>query len=159
MGGDAAAQTAWMASVDLVNETFIVATPAAVAARIHDPALWRRWWPDLELTVFADRLEAGLRWTVTGALVGSAELWLEPWGDGVIVHHYLRADPTRPGSGTEAVRRRPRQLDRLRRAQAMRSKRHILALKDELEAGRAPGTGRAGLQPEPLPADEPAREP
>lgn len=148
-----------MASVDLVNETFIVAAPGDVAARIRDPELWRRWWPDLELTIFADRGEAGLRWTVTGALVGSAELWLEPWGDGVIVHHYLRADPTRPGSPTEPRHRRRRRLDRLRRAEAVRSKRHILALKDELEAGRPVGTGRAGLQPDPLGVDEPLREP
>lgn len=153
------AQTARMASVDLVNETFIVAAPAAVAASIHDPELWRRWWPDLELTVFADRGAAGLRWTVTGALVGSAELWLEPWGDGVIVHHYLRADPTRPGSPTEPQHLRRRRLDRLRRTQAVRSKGHILALKDELEAGRATGTGRADLQLEPLRVDEPVRDP
>ncbi len=131
-----------MALVELVDETFVVADPAAVAAAAHDPGRWRGWWPDLELTVFMDRGEAGLRWSVTGALVGSNELWLEPCGDGVLVHYYLRADPagrTSPGSA--------RLADRIRHRHALAWKRSVNALKDELEEGRRPGDPRTVKAP------------
>lgn len=132
-------------SIDLVDESFLVADPVEVSGRIHDPALWRAWWPDLELTVFMDRGTAGLRWTVTGALVGSCEIWLEPSGDGVILHYFLRADPTQPGSATEPlggwVRRMRRSSRRAARRQAA-FKQHVWAFKDELERDRAPGMPR-----------------
>ncbi|MFN2626552.1 MAG: polyketide cyclase / dehydrase and lipid transport [Mycobacteriales bacterium] len=129
-----------MPMVDLIDETFIVAPPDAVAAAVHDPALWRELWPDLELAVFEDRGVAGLRFTVCGALAGSNELWLEPWGDGVIVHYYCRADLTRRGSATEPVSGSPRALQRRgvratqRHARAVKA--GINALKDRLEADR-----------------------
>ncbi|MBA2554839.1 MAG: hypothetical protein H0V10_14350 [Geodermatophilaceae bacterium] len=55
-----------MAMVDLIDETFVVAPAARVAALVRDPARWRAWWPDLRLTVFQDRADAGVRWNVTG---------------------------------------------------------------------------------------------
>lgn len=115
----------------------MVAAPARVAAVVRDPARWSDWWPDLRLGVFQDRGEAGVRWNVRGALTGSMEVWLEPYGDGVIVHHYVRCDPAgdRPLS--------PAAADRLRRRRQRHAKRLFWALKDELEAGRAPGEGRA----------------
>jgi hypothetical protein len=119
-------------TVDLIDETYIVAAPEAVSAAVHDPARWRKWWPDLALTVFMDRGLVGIRWSVTGALNGSAELWLEPVGDGVLVHHYLRVDPPGP----------VRSPDRLRRRHALAWKRSVNALKDELEQGRQPGLPR-----------------
>lgn len=129
--------------VDLVDETFVVAPPGVLAERLGRPALWREWWPELELTVFQDRGSAGVRWSVTGALVGTAELWLEPYADGTIVHYYLRATPTRRGSRTEPVGPRPAAAARLRRrvaeAYAHRVKRRLNALKDELERDRPPG--------------------
>lgn len=135
-----------MPLVDLVDDTFVVADPSVVARSIADPEQWRQWWPDLSLTVFMDRGEEGLRWTVTGELVGSAEIWLERWGDGVILHFYLRADPTRPGSNTEPVTGDDRRLaptsERLRHRYARSWKRHVFRLKDQLEADRSPGTGR-----------------
>jgi len=132
--------------VDLVDETFVVATPAEVAAVVHDPDRWRQWWPDLELTVFMDRGLAGVRWSVTGALRGSAELWLETVLDGVLVHYYLRADdavspaPADPAERSDVAARRAG--DRLRDRRARAWKRSVNALKDELEAGRAPGLPR-----------------
>lgn len=135
-----------MAVVDLVDETFIVAPPAALVGVVSDRRRWRQWWPDLVLDVFMDRGEQGIRWSVTGALVGSCEIWLEPFGDGVIVHYYLRADPTVGESQTE-VRVLPdsprgrRTADRLRRRQALRWKQTVWTLKAELEGGRAPGSG------------------
>jgi len=140
-----------MPMVDLADETFVVAAPADVARRLHDPQLWRRWWPELELTLFQDRGERGLRWTVTGRLVGSSEVWLEPWGDGTLLHCYLRADLTGPGSATEVRCGRPARLARLARAESHRHGRHVKrcvnALKDELEADRAPGMPRCSEAP------------
>jgi hypothetical protein len=129
-------------TVDLIDETYVVAAPEAVAEAVHDRERWARWWPGLALTVFMDRGEKGIRWSVTGALVGSAELWLEPFGDGVVVHYYLRVDPAR------AVR----SPDRVRKRQALDWKRHVNRLKDELEGGRPPG--EPGVKKNPAAADE-----
>lgn len=138
-----------MPSVDLVDETFVVADPTVLAAIVADSGRWRVWWPDLDLTVFMDRGREGIRWTVTGSLVGSSEIWLEAYDDGVIVHYYLRADPTVPGSRTQprAVGDSPRarrSMDALRRRRAVAWKQVIWSLKDELEAGRRPGEPRVG---------------
>lgn len=116
-----------------MDETYVVAPPAAVAAVVGEPAYWRLWWPDLRLTVVAHRGLAGVRWTITGALVGTMEVWLEPFADGVIVHYYLRADLAGAGSPAAEQERR-----------AHRAKAVFWALKDRLEAGRPPGApGRA----------------
>jgi len=133
-----------MPSVDLVDETFVVVSPHAVAAVVADPQRWRTWWPGLHLSVFMDRADEGIRWTVTGELVGSSEIWLEPINDGVIVHYYLRADPTTPGSVTQVrivpeSSRGRREVDRLRRRHALAWKQAVWALKDELEGQRRPG--------------------
>ncbi|MBW0111337.1 polyketide cyclase / dehydrase and lipid transport, partial [Pseudonocardia sp. KRD-182] len=71
-----------MPSVDVVDETFLAVPPEVVAAEFAVPARWVRWWPDLRLAVDTDRGVQGFRWTVTGALVGSMEVWLEPVLDG-----------------------------------------------------------------------------
>ena len=122
-----------MPSVDVVDETFLAVPPAVVAAEFAGEAAWRRWWPDLHLAVDTDRGERGVRWTVTGALVGSMEVWLEPYADGVVVHHYVRCDPA--GGGPVSARERRR---RQRHAKAV-----FWALKDELEGDRRVGEPRA----------------
>lgn len=136
-----------MAMVDLIDETFVVAEPARVADALHDPALWRRLWPGLELVVFQDRGEQGLRFTVTGELVGTTEFWVEPAADGAVVHYFCRCDVTRRGSATEVVSGPPQRLARTaRRAMhrhATATKAGLNRLKDDLEAGRRPGTPRA----------------
>ncbi len=137
-----------MPFIDLVDETFLVADPAVVARIVADPARWRRWWPDLTLTVFMDRAVQGQRWSVAGALVGSSEIWLEPYGDGVLLHYYLRADPTARGSNTDIATQPTgpagwRRAARWRRARALAWKRHVWALKDELQAERSVGMPRA----------------
>ena len=132
--------------VDLVDETFIVIPPARLASVVANTARWQQWWPDLILHVFMDRGDLGLRWSVTGDLVGSAEVWVEPFGDGALLHYYLRADPTQPQSQTQA-RRLPnspsgrRTADRLRRRHALQWKQSVWALKQELEHDRVLGTG------------------
>ena len=148
-------QDAAVPSVDLVDETFVVAHRDRVAAIVADPQRWQQWWPDLLLTVFMDRGPAGIRWSITGALVGSCEIWLEAVGDGVLIHYYLRAD--QPSSADPRVAAAPpanpadwRRAARLRAQRATSWKSHVWALKDELEAGRVIGSGtsiadRAGL--------------
>jgi hypothetical protein len=132
--------------VDLIDETFVVAEPTEVAAALAEPGLWRRIWPELDLAVFQDRAEKGIRFSVTGALVGSSEFWVEPWGDGAIVHYYLRADLTRRGSRTDAVTGPPvrlaRRAIRERARHAARLKAGLNDVKDVLERGRPPGTAR-----------------
>ena len=32
-------------TLDLADDTFVVADPAEVAAVVHDPGRWHRWWP------------------------------------------------------------------------------------------------------------------
>ena len=120
-----------MPAVDIVDETFLVAPPATVAALFADPAAWRRYWPDLTLSVYADRGAEGLRWTVRGALVGTMEVWLEPMLDGTLLHYFLRAEL--PGTVP------PRRADRERRRRQLAAKRLALGLKAVLEDGRAAG--------------------
>ncbi len=122
-----------VALIDLADDTFVAAPPGRVAGVVADPARWAGWWPDLRLTTTRDRGAKGRQWLVDGALVGTAEVWLEPWGDGVLVHCYLRADP----AGADVP---PRRLERERRVRAQEWKRVVHALKDELEHGRRPGT-------------------
>lgn len=136
-----------MYTVDLIDETFIVADVAYVARVVGDPANWHRWWPDQQLSVFMDRGEKGIRWGVAGQLIGSSEIWLEPYGDGVILHYFLRADPADPGHAGEIRRlsdspRGRRAADKLRRRCALSWKRHAWELKRVLEEGREVGMPR-----------------
>jgi hypothetical protein len=118
----------------MADDTFVVASRATVAELVRDPARWPGWWPDLQLTVTEDRRLKGMRWSVNGAARGSMEIWLEPWGDGVIVHWYLRAVPTQ-------VVRRP---ERARAKRVLRWKEQVHRLKDQLEGAREPGSARGG---------------
>ena len=86
------------------------------------------------MSVFMDRGDAGVRWSVAGRLLGSAEVWLEPVAGGTLLHYYLRVDLA-DGSSV-----RSRAIDRARRREALAWKRRAFALKDELEAGRVVGT-------------------
>ncbi|MFY2858419.1 polyketide cyclase / dehydrase and lipid transport [Mycobacterium sp. THU-M104] len=86
-----------MNSIQIADETYVAADGARIGAAIADPSNWRRWWPDLRLQVVEDRADKGIRWTVTGALTGTMEIWLEPLADGldgVVLHYFLHAEPT-----------------------------------------------------------------
>lgn len=126
-----------MAQIDLIEETFVAAEPELVAAAVHEPRFTAELWPDLRLTVFMDRGPDGVRWTATGALAGSCEVWLERYGDGVIVHTYLRCDVT--DSAGAIVTPAPRAAVREVQARARHAKRVLWSVKDRLEAGRGPG--------------------
>lgn len=125
-----------MARLDLVEETFVVA-PLAALSPLRDEATWSRWFPGIVLTCVDDRGDLGKRWTVSGELVGSAEVWLEKYADGVIVHVYFPVDwALRP------TERRSRAQARFRSRYALPLKKHMVALKDAAEAGRRPGEPR-----------------
>lgn len=127
--------------LDLVDETYIAAPSDALAVAVADPARWRTWWPARRLEVFMDRGPKGQRWSVSGDVVGSSEIWLEAYRDGTILHYYLRADPAGADRGSRPLRRQ--QIDRLRRAEATAWKRSVWALKQEFEGQRRPGTAGA----------------
>jgi hypothetical protein len=109
-----------------------------VGRAVADPANWRRWWPDLRLTVVEDRGPVGHRWTVTGALTGTMEVWLEPALDGVIAHYFLHAEP----SGAAAWQLARMNLAKLTHQRRLAGKEMAFELKRVLEAGRPVGVSR-----------------
>ena len=126
-----------MPSVDVMDETFVAVSPARLAAEFARPAQWRGLWPDLRLEVVTDRGEQGFRWTITGALVGSMEVWLEPVLDGTVLHYFLRADPAGPDGAPAPAPWRRGMAEASRRQRA--AKAIAFACKARLEGGRAPG--------------------
>jgi hypothetical protein len=128
-----------MPLLDISCDDLVVADPAYVAERLGSDTLWREWCPDLTLTPSERRGLEGVRWAVTGAAIGTAEWWLEPVRDGVVVHWYLRADPVKPVRGRAAERLKERYVAAYRK--------RLWAFKDEIEAGRAAGERRAGSDP------------
>lgn len=109
------------ARIDIVDETFIRAAPEAVRALFDDADRLARLWPHLALEVARDRGAKGLRWHVTGAAVGEMEVWIEPFWDGAIVHHYLRGTLGEGAPPDVATRH------------TLRWKRAVHGLKDSLE--------------------------
>ncbi|APU16987.1 MULTISPECIES: hypothetical protein [Actinoalloteichus] len=123
--------------LDLADDTFLAVPPRVVSAEVADPAFAARYWPELNLRVYADRGIKGRCWTVSGPVHGTMEIWLEPVLDGTVLHYYLRADPLGPDG-------RPRSpgvvaLGRLARRWRVVGRRAALDLKCRLEAGRVPG--------------------
>jgi hypothetical protein len=106
--------------VDIVDDTFIRATPERVRAGLDDTSV-QRVWPHLSLQVRRDRGVKGVRWAVTGQVDGEMEVWIEPYRDGAIVHHYVRG--TRSAHAPRDVATR----------HTLRWKRAVHRLKDFLE--------------------------
>jgi hypothetical protein len=120
-------------AIDIVDSTWICATPAVVAAVVAQSSNWAVWWPELELVVDERRGEKGVRWTVGPApsgTTGSMEVYLEPAFDGVVVHYFLRLDPA---AGRRMSRRRRRRVTDFHRR---RVKQAFWALGDQLDPGR-----------------------
>lgn len=127
-----------MNSVQIADETFVCADPADVGRAVADPANWRRWWPDLRLTVIEDRAEKGQRWTVAGALTGTMEIWLEEALDGVILHYFLHAEP----AGAAAWELAKMDLAKLNHRRRVAGKVMSFEIKQRLEASRPIGVSR-----------------
>jgi hypothetical protein len=124
-----------MNSIQIADETFVAADPSEVGRAVADRSSWRRWWPDLRLTVVEDRAEMGHRWTVAGALTGTMEIWLEPALDGVILHYFLHAEP----SGVAAWQLAKRNLAKMNHRRRVAGKKMAFEVKQRLEASRPVG--------------------
>src|SRR5579885_2035729 len=96
--------------IHLIDETWIDRPVEAVAAAVSRPARWPQWWPGLDLMLTRDRGNKGIQWAVTGTYTGTVELWLEPMQDGVLLHHYLRLDPSGHPLSARRARRVQQQL-------------------------------------------------
>jgi hypothetical protein len=127
-----------MNSIQIADETFVAADPAEVGRAVSDPASWRRWWPDLLLTVVEDRADKGHRWTVAGALTGTMEIWLEPVLDGVVLHYFLHAEP----SGVAAWQLAKMNLAKMNHRRRVAGKNMAFEVKRTLEATRPVGVSR-----------------
>ncbi|MFC5382269.1 hypothetical protein [Aquipuribacter nitratireducens] len=97
-----------MPLVDVVDDTFVRAAPAAVRAMTR-PA-WEGWLDAgpgarLALVRAEERGVEGVRWEATARTgrgrgsvrwAGTAEVWLEPAWGGTVVHLFVRLDPVPP---------------------------------------------------------------
>lgn len=124
-----------MNSIQVADETFVAADAAEVGKAVSDPASWRRWWPDLRLQVIEDRADKGIRWTVTGPVAGTMEIWLEPALDGVLLHYFLHAEPT----GAAAWQLARMNLAKLTHRRRVAGKKMAFDVKAKLERARPVG--------------------
>ncbi|WP_067547318.1 polyketide cyclase / dehydrase and lipid transport [Nocardia crassostreae] len=126
-----------MSSIQIADQTFVAAPGSAVGDLLADRARWRAWWPDLQLSVREDRADKGIRWTVSGPVNGTMEVWLEPMLDGVILHYFMHAEP----QGLERLS--VRDLMAANRARRVAGKKMSFEVKARLEAGRKVGVAPA----------------
>ena len=117
-------------TIQIADETFVAAAPEAVGRAVGDRTAWRRWFPDLRLEVVEDRAEKGVRWTTSGPLTGTMEIWLEPVLDGVVLHYFLHAEPTGGAKSAAA---------KLNHQRRVAGKRMAFEVKNRLEATRPVG--------------------
>ena len=124
-----------MHSIQVADQTFVAADPAAVGRAVGDRAGWHRWFGDLSLDVVEDRAEKGVRWTVAGPLVGTMEVWLEPVLDGVVLHYFLHAEP----SGADPAKIATMNTAAMNHRRRVAGKRMAFEVKNALEAQRPVG--------------------
>ncbi|HTY35136.1 polyketide cyclase / dehydrase and lipid transport [Mycobacterium sp.] len=129
-----------MHSIQVADQTFVAADAADVGKAVADPANWRRWWPDLRLEVIEHRGDKGVRWTVTGALTGTMEVWLEPVLDGVVLNYFLHAEP----AGAAAWQLARMNLTRMNHRRRVAGKKMAFEVKTSLERSRALGVSPLG---------------
>lgn len=130
-------------NIQIADATYVAADGARVGAAVAEASNWRRWWPDLWLQVVEDRADKGIRWTVTGALTGTMEVWLEPMRDGlegVVLHYFLHAEPT----GLAAWQLAKLNLAKVVHRRRVAGKNMAFELKATLERSRPTGISPAG---------------
>lgn len=83
-------------NVDIVDDTFVRASPAAVRAALDAAGLPAddpdRWPVEVRLAATEDRGTKGVRWAASGRITGRMEIWLEEIPEGTVVHHYVRGE-------------------------------------------------------------------
>ncbi|MGH1562633.1 hypothetical protein [Mumia sp. DW29H23] len=121
-----------MPAVDVIDQTYAAVPPRPLREVLCAESAWAAVLPGLELRCFEDRGDRGKRWSVSGALEGTAEVWLEATAEGTIVHVFLQADPVPAAPSRRAARR----IDRDYRE---RLKRWVTQVRDTLDVGRAVG--------------------
>lgn len=126
-----------MSSIQVADDTFVAASPHAAPQVLADRGHWRRWWPDLALVVVQDRAEQGIRWTVSGGVVGTMEVWLEAVLDGFVLHYFLHAEPSTAGVS-------PDRLATINHDRRVAGRVMSGEVKNRLEAGRAIGDPAVG---------------
>ncbi|SIS20764.1 hypothetical protein [Williamsia sterculiae] len=126
-----------MTSIQVADETFVAADPVLAPSVVADPARWRRWWPDLRLQVTEDRGPQGIRWTVSGAVTGTAEFWLRPVLDGFVLSWFLHGEPVE--NLPDDHRRRVARLTEVTRRFRVAGRAAASEVKHTLENGRAAG--------------------
>lgn len=110
---------------DIAQEMYVRRDPAVLAGVVADPAVWRGWWPDLQLETTRDRGVEGRCWRVSGPVSGEMEIWLEPVAAGTVVHWFVRAQAA-PG--------RRRYARRWQRRAVLVWQAQLFAVKDRLES-------------------------
>lgn len=132
-----------MNSIQIADETYVAADAALVGAAVSDRLSWRRWWPDLDLTVVEDRADKGVRWAVGGALTGTMEVWLEPQGaqlGGVVLHYFLHAEP----AGVTPAEAAGMDLAKITHRRRVAGKKMAFEVKTVLELARPVGVAPVG---------------
>ena len=124
-----------MHSIQVADEMFVAAGPAQVGVAVGDRSNWQRWWPDLRLQVVEDRADKGVRWAVSGALIGTMEIWLEPALDGVVLHYFLHAEP----AGVTAWQLAKMNLSKMTHRRRVAGKKMAFEVKAMLERARPVG--------------------
>ena len=127
-----------MNSIQIADETFVAADPVEVGRAVADPANWRRWWPDLRLTVGRGPRRAGPPLDGDrradrdhGDLAGTAL-------DGVVLHYFLHAEP----SGVAAWQLAKMNLAKMNHRRRVAGKNMAFEVKRTLEATRPVGVSR-----------------
>lgn len=128
-----------MPAVDVIDQTYVAVSPRALRKALCVETAWAEVVPDLRLVCFEDRGLRGKRWTVSGALEGTAEVWLEEVAEGTVVHVFLQADPSAPP-------RSERARFRLDKAYRDRLKRWVTEVRDTLDAAREVGVAPASTE-------------
>ena len=77
----------------------------------------------------------GIRWTVSGPLDGTMEVWLEPVLDGAVIHYFLHCEP----AGVPPERVAGLDLAAMNRTRRVQGKVMTFEVKQRLEAGRPAG--------------------
>lgn len=125
--------------VHIADKAYLPVEPSLLAQALAAPSQWPQWFPALHFHLTDDRGDLGLRWTVSGAVEGTSEIWLEayPEGNGTFLHYFLHGSVPQKAHGRAAPS--PHNLDRLTKYYRVCAKNLVRDLRRRHDAQRAPG--------------------